>query len=90
MKISPDPKEIEIRRKRHSISFEILNKNVQFVFPCNPFRIQTKIENPKKGGVLVSLARELRVKRFVLKVTRGVSSIEALTLDFVGSDEIFT
>jgi hypothetical protein len=68
MKISPDPKEIEIRRKRHSISFEILNKNVQFVFPCNPFRIKTKIENPQKGGVLVAFARGLRVK---LRIDKG-------------------
>ena len=40
----------EIRRKRHSISFEISNTNVQFVFPCNPFRIQTKIVLPPKRG----------------------------------------
>ena len=46
----------EIRRKRHSISFEISNTNVQFVFSSNPFRIQTKI-------VLVSFARRMRVKK---------------------------
>ena len=52
----------EIRRKRHSISFEISNTNVQFVFPCNPFRIQTKIEIPPKGVILASFTRGLCVK----------------------------
>jgi hypothetical protein len=33
---------------------------------CNPFRIQTKIENPQKGSVLVSFARELRVNTFLV------------------------
>ena len=47
------------------------------------FRIQTKIENPQKGGVLVSLARELRVK--IVPPNRVLVTICALILGMYGN-----
>ena len=38
-----------MRRKSHSISFKILNKNVQFVSPANLSGFKTKLKTPKKG-----------------------------------------
>ena len=49
MKISPDPKEIEIRSKRHSISFQIPNKNVHFFSPATLSGFNPELKTPDFG-----------------------------------------